>query len=254
MRTIVVGVDGSAESRLALRWALEEAKSRRAPLHVVRVVSQLPPFTIENQEVLDADLAYVCAQPGEDALRGSLLVGVPAEVLVEEAQNGQLLVVGARSRTTAGAALIGSVTSAVAAHAPCPVIAVRPGHPLARPPLDVVVGVDGSDISDRAVAFAFEEAASRQLPLRVVHCWQHVDHPDPALWDERDLPADRERRRVWVAESIAGHRSMYPDVLVSSAVIEGRPQDVLVDKSEHAQLLVVALAATAGPRGFCWDR
>lgn len=249
MRPIVVGIDGTSGSELALGWALEEAKLRSAPVRVVRVFDQFPDSS-GFRDHLDAAVSYVRRQLGEESVAESLSVGRPAEVIVEQAGSAQLVVVGARSRSTAGAALLGSVTSAVAAHASCPVIAARPGHPLARPPLNVVVGVDGSETSDRAVAFAFEEAAGRQLPLRVVHCWRHVDQSDPALWDERDLAAQREQRRVWVAESIAGYRTKFPDVKVTQTVVEGRPQDVLVDESEHAHLVVVGSRGLGGIAGL----
>jgi nucleotide-binding universal stress UspA family protein len=84
----------------------------------------------------------------------------------------------------------------------------------------------------------------------VVHCWRHIDEPDPALWDERDLATRREQRQVWVAESIAGYRATYPDVQVTSRVLEGRPQDVLAGKSEHAQLVVVGSRGHSGLTGL----
>jgi nucleotide-binding universal stress UspA family protein len=77
------------------------------------------------------------------------------------------------------ALMVGSVAVALAAHAKCPVIVVRgsgPGGsgrggsvPVEGP---VVVGVDGSEGSEAALAFAYEAAATRQVPLVAVHTWQ----------------------------------------------------------------------------------
>jgi nucleotide-binding universal stress UspA family protein len=69
---------------------------------------------------------------------------------------------------------VGSTAAAVVSHAHCPVPVVRGRFgPSGAPPEDgpVVVGVDGSPVSEQAVATAFDEASVRGVPLVAVHAW-----------------------------------------------------------------------------------
>ncbi|MGW0227154.1 universal stress protein [Actinopolymorpha singaporensis] len=99
----------------------------------------------------------------------------------------------------------------------CPVVVVRgPGGPPGAP---VVVGVDGTDLSDTVLAFAFVQAARHGVGLRAVLC------------STSDAVSDAEEPARALAEALAGWREKYPDV-------HGRPVDGLVE-SARARLLVV---------------
>jgi nucleotide-binding universal stress UspA family protein len=138
MGTIVVGIDGSEASRDALRWAHEEARLRGASLRLVHVwvYPYLGPRTgvHEPRELMEGDAAALLADelqrfraevPDGVTVETRLLEGSPADGLVAESRDADLVVVGTRGRGGFSTLLLGSVSSAVAHHAHCPVVLVR---------------------------------------------------------------------------------------------------------------------------------
>ena len=149
---IVVGVDGSPESHAALRWAISHAEGHRVAVRVVTAWSPVRGSTFdtvhpENDPVpllaAETVLARAAAEAGVDV--GDRTVGTarvpghPAEVLVRESADADLLVVGTHGHGGIVGALRGSVSNYIAAHAACPVVLVR------RPEGDPPVHHDGSD-------------------------------------------------------------------------------------------------------------
>jgi nucleotide-binding universal stress UspA family protein len=145
--TIVVGVDGSEPSREALRWAAAEARLRDARLVAVHVWTFVPPTPIGEPGMipmppgdyagqLEAERAAAQAEL-EEALAGAfpdgtsgeietkLAEGDAAEQLAAEATGADLLVVGSRGRSGIASVLLGSVSSHLVSHAPCPVVVVK---------------------------------------------------------------------------------------------------------------------------------
>lgn len=266
---IVVGIDETPESQLALRWAVGEALHRGASVRIVRAHTWPPARTIYAgeyfigepppaemfQEGLDAAVTYARHRLGEEWAVGILKAKIPAGALIEESDGADLLVVGSNPRSTLSAVVLGSVSSAVAAQAPCPVVVVRGGSDnefdgSETQSAGIVVGVDGSELSDRAVAFAFDQAVARDLPLRLIHCWQPADHIDPAYWDEERLAAHVEEHRVRLTESTAPYREKYPAVDVTIELVRGRPGPILVRKSTLADMLVVGSRGHGGVAGL----
>jgi len=131
---IVAGIDGSARSTLALRWAAREARARGASLDVVhssRLSMVAAPFVHGGMPALsameDADRAILDAATSDDALTGvpvraHLSSDSPARALVEIAGGADLVVVGTRGLGRVAGTLLGSVSRQVLHHAPCPVV------------------------------------------------------------------------------------------------------------------------------------
>ena len=133
---VVVGVDGSARSLGALRWAAAEAQAREAVLDVVHAwrlpMMTTPPgmaivpdlSTIEGvgREVLDAALA----DPALSGLhtRPHLTNRSPAAALMSLADGAGLVVVGTRGLGRVTGTLLGSVSRQLLHHAPCPVVVI----------------------------------------------------------------------------------------------------------------------------------
>lgn len=139
MSRIVVGIDASAGSLKALRWALEEAGLRGADLELVHSFPTPELVTLPAIVTLpsDEELRKAAEAVLEDALvevggSGGVPViltvrsGPAAGVLTEVAQGADLLVVGARGLGGFRGLLLGSVTHAVVAHSPCPVVVITP--------------------------------------------------------------------------------------------------------------------------------
>ena len=121
---VVVGVDGSAPSGCALRWAAHEASLRGVPLDVVHAW-EAPPTA--SASLIERTMATCLAesQALSPAMRPRSVRGPAAATLVSAARGADLLVVGARSRSRLRDRLLGSTTQHCIEHAPCPVAVVH---------------------------------------------------------------------------------------------------------------------------------
>lgn len=132
---VVAGIDGSARSLDALRWAAVEARARDAELDVVHAIrpSMLvarPMSPLSNHSAAEqAGQAMLDEALADPALAGTrvrphLTHDGPARALVERAGGAGLVVVGTRGRGRVTGALLGSVSRQLLHHAPCPVVVV----------------------------------------------------------------------------------------------------------------------------------
>ncbi|HEY6740035.1 MAG TPA: universal stress protein [Actinopolymorphaceae bacterium] len=265
-RRVVVGVDDSPEAARARDFAAREARSRAARLDIVRAVELplLSPYaaTIPYDDVAGAAQTWVDGVVEETRRRfpdvevsGEALTGSGPTVLLDRSADADLLVVGSRSRSAAKTILLGSVSSAVAAHAECPVIVVR-GATASRDGGGgrghrVVVGADGSQIGHAAVEFAFEEAARWDLPLEVVYAWELEPFGVAGLW-EADLSVEEGQRysEDQVETEIAPLRTRYPRVEVRVIAVQGKPASVLAERAAGTALLVVGSRGRGGITGL----
>jgi nucleotide-binding universal stress UspA family protein len=267
-RTVVVGVDGSAEALRAVRWAVPEARRRQAALRLVtafawtedRLVG-LPglgqaPYGQYLRTAAERGLAAAAAAATELdpdlRVERELILGFPGGVLVEQSQTAELLVIGDRGRGRISSALAGSVAIGVAAHAACPVVVVRGAPPAAEEPLPVVVGVDGTPLSEAAIAFAFDAASTRRAPLVAVHTWLD-ELNDPALAELVDWQSAAVQAEEVLAERLAGWGEKYPDVTVQRLVARGLAGHVLLDQAARAQLVVVGTRGHGEIAGLLLD-
>jgi nucleotide-binding universal stress UspA family protein len=267
-RTVVVGVDGSAEALRAVRWAVPEARRRQAALRLVtafawtedRLVG-LPglgqaPYGQYLRTAAERGLAAAAAAATELdpdlRVERELILGFPGGVLVEQSQTAELLVIGDRGRGRISSALAGSVAIGVAAHAACPVVVVRGAPPAAEEPLPVVVGVDGTPLSEAAIAFAFDAASTRRAPLVAVHTWLD-ELNDPALAELVDWQSAAVQAEEVLAERLAGWGEKYPDVTVQRLVARGLAGHVLLDQAARAQLVVIGTRGHGEIAGLLLD-
>ena len=140
MSSIVVGVDGSDAAQAAVRFALQEASLRGAQVRAV-AVWHVPVAVYEGAYATpDTGLLGELADETGDALaraveaaadvapdvKVEMIVreGAPAAVLLEEAADADLLVLGSRGLGGFRGLLLGSVGQQCTHHAPCPVVIV----------------------------------------------------------------------------------------------------------------------------------
>lgn len=157
---IVVGVDGSDESRVALRFAFDDAARRAARVEVVRafptpeywavaygMAAPVPLDEIRDEteratRALVDDVVAGLGRVGSVPVDVVAAPGAPARVLLDAAQGADLLVVGHRGRGGIASAMLGSVGLHCVLHAPCPVTVVRPAAvPASRPAAEVAAAV-----------------------------------------------------------------------------------------------------------------
>ncbi len=140
MAGIVVGIDGSPESRKALKFAVNEARVRGDRLRAISVWQCEPSLLTyhdtgfdvhdkdrlaEAQTAAQAELDTVLAGATVPATELLVCEGDAAQVLIEESREADMLVVGSRGRGGVAGALLGSVSQGCASHAQCPVTVVR---------------------------------------------------------------------------------------------------------------------------------
>jgi nucleotide-binding universal stress UspA family protein len=139
MHKIVVGVDGSVSSLQALDWAYDEALLTAAELTVVHgwiypyeglrtsVNEPRALMQLDATQELNASVESLGARLSSGAvpIHAKLVEQAPAEALLGEASDADLLVVGSRGRGVLLASLLGSVCHTVVQHATCPVAIIR---------------------------------------------------------------------------------------------------------------------------------
>ena len=292
---VLVGIDGSEIALRALDRALAEARARNVG---VRLLGAFPVAIVGEPELearyrdavsqecennLLAAVEHARQQDPEVPLDTVTAEGDAARSVLRAAKDCSLVVMGKRGRGGALRGRLGSVSNAVAAHSPVPVIVVPPGaqqdssdqeqarseaqeardvqlteqQEKARVPASetdfsgtVVVGVDAAGDENPAVAQAIEYATSHGLGLSLVSV-------NGALSGTPEWFQDQYNQTYYFEESLkklsALARSIAeraPGVQVSDCAFLGRPGRVLVQASRTADLVVVGSRGVGGFTGL----
>ena len=260
---IVVGVDGSAHARQALRFALAEAALRGARVDVVGSwavpplaatgVGMIPAFDLLRAELGDSASEVLARELAEvpDAAAGveveqHVAQGDAAGVLVEAAAGAELLVVGSRGRGGVTGTVLGSVSRACLHHAPCPVAVVHDAGPTERS--RIVVGVDGSPGASAALEWACAEARLRDVGVYAVCAY---DEPwGIASLGMSSAAAVAELRTALAADAegaLEAAQAAAPEgVGVTGEAVQGAAGPALVSASDGSALLVVGSRGRGG--------
>jgi nucleotide-binding universal stress UspA family protein len=257
---VVVGVDGSPAAVDAVRWAAAQALRDGLSLrlvHAYELPAGFPTGVTEEESVLVAIrergrawLAGAAAVAAEalpaERVETTLTSAATAAGLLRESETASLVVLGNKGRNLLTGMLAGSTSVAVAGHAHCPVVLVRGTAP-AGP---VVVGVDGTQASEPAIAFAFAEASARGAELVALHAWADSVFDSALAGNGAPLDFDRDRQvaEEVLAERLAGWQEKYPDVTVRRDLVHDRPNRALRRCAQTAQLLVVGRRGHGGFR------
>lgn len=266
-QVVLVGVDGSAASINALDWAVAHAKKIGWRLHIVCAYA-LPTFaaasldggyaTLDDsairegaQAVLDEAVARVESR-GVD-VTSAVETGDAAGVLVDLSKQVCLAVVGTRGHSGFAERILGTVSSALPAHAHCPTVVVpfREGEPAQVPIKRIVVGVDGSESAKVALRRAIEEAEVWGAELTAVVAvpigtgagllgWL------PAAVDREGVLADvKEGLNVTVDRALDGHT-----ITVRRHALDGNGAALLSEFSTAVDLVVVGSRGRGGFAGM----
>ncbi|WP_074994519.1 universal stress protein [Streptomyces prasinopilosus] len=270
-RAVTVGLDGSAESRAAVDWAVREARLLGLPLRLVHVRKPVPerggrasPAGTDDRRHGDErrGAERMVREVAEDvrARHSGLdviveqLSGRPAEVLARAALGSEPLVLGSRGLSGIGGFLVGSVGLSVVAHAERPVVLVRAGAKAAdeyeagptgtpsaaKPFRPVVLGLDAEQPDEEVIGFAFAAAARRATSLRVVHGWTPPAYYAYGLSVDLELHGDlMSQETSTLTEVLRPWCAKFPDVEVTAESSYGTPGDHLADASREASLVVV---------------
>lgn len=247
---VVVGVDGSAQGDEALRWAAEQAVLEERPLVVLHAAdvgtalaaawagSPGADYGAVRQEVEAAGRALVdgAARAARDLAPGVRLqtaVG-PLEArqaLLAASTRASLLVIGSRGRGPLRSLVLGSVSAAVARHAQCAVVVLRPrpGGDACTPWSGVTVGATGDVAGPEAVERAFRHATARRLPLTVLHPTGSAGATaDPGVAASLEAAARR-----WPVVAVQ-HREVGTDLVAALAAATATSNVVVLSGPQHA--------------------
>lgn len=273
-RGIVVGYDGSESATNALLFAAAEAVLRNVVLTIAYVIDT-PPWNvlavggpvaavpndpglrrqqgaqqiIDRAEQLIAENSAQFAGGNPPRVESQVFFAAPVPTLVQLAKEAQLLVVGRRGKGRLRRVLLGSVSTGLIYHAHCPVAVIHDDAPLPAQPseLPVLVGVDGSLVSELATEIAFDAASRRGADLVAFHAWSDVEVIDYVEFDWTATLPDAEET---LAERLAGFTERYPDVTVTRIVEPHQPTANLLRLAESAQLVVVGSHGRGGFAGM----
>ncbi len=284
-KQIVVGVDGSTASRIALAWAIRQAQRKQANL-VALCSYSLPSFTVASLDggyaaLDDAAIAEGARQVAEEAKQAATSAGVNASTmvvpgdaaaaLIEISKESDLVVVGTKGGSGIPERLLGTVSSALPAHASCPTVVVprcwarlegddnaessaQDDHPVIElPPVrKIVVGVDGSVTSQVALRIAMREAKDLGAELVVVGGVPIASGSGLLAW----LPAAIDRNQVvedvrrGIERLVDQAKMEIPDIDPELVVMDGTGAELLTRFSRTADLLVLGSRGRGGFAGL----
>lgn len=264
MSQIVVGVDESDGAAIALRWAVREGAVRGWSVQAVMAwgfLDQHQGILAERfdpdcgDDALDALAGIVKTAVGTDAadsVRRRAICDLPARALLDAAKGSELLVVGARGLGGFRGLLLGSVSQHCLHHATTPVAIVRDeGDRSPERPERVLVAVDGSDSSQRALRWALDEARARHADLYVLNAWS-MPNPggyaygtfaiDPAVFSDASAQV--------LGNAIEALDIGDEDVRVERVSVSGGASWAILQATKAADLLVMGSRGLGGFKGM----
>ncbi|MFJ6003828.1 universal stress protein [Arthrobacter sp. NPDC092385] len=241
-KPVFVGYDGSDDSKRAVLWAARYAAAAELPLVVVHCwiwpyfTEKLGRVTGIEDSGLRRQAQKILAEGHEIAVRSEegldvrdrLVVGLPSGSLTALSEEASLLVTGTRGLGGFAGLLIGSVSFHLASSASCPIIVVRDARPVHD---TVLVAVDGSPESDRAVGVAADLATTLRKSLRLLHVRPHSTHA-PAGPVAEDGEEILQRASALLSE--------YPGLAVThDLVVAPSIPGLIVERAQNAAVVVM---------------
>lgn len=250
-KQLTVGYDGSTSSSEAVLWAATEAATRGARLRIVSCYEiplagdSISGWTATEAYAALMDGCRVALEEMRDVVANAIpgididiepSAGPASDALVEGAGPDDLIVVGASGHHGAAAFWLGSTPRHVVRHSPCPVVVVRGATSRGRPDR-VVVGIDGSPSSERALRWAGDEADRHGVNLLVVHAWLYpylaVDTASSQARDLTNVDA-----ACVLERAVESARTEFGAEVIGE-LVESGPVTALLETVQDGDLLVV---------------
>ena len=267
---VIVAYDGSKAARAAAAYGAQEATRRGVGLTMIYAHQPTPmwgpatpildDYSWErdwiHQILRDGRKEVALAYP-ELEIDAKIMSGSPAGAIIDASATANLVVTGTQSTAGIIGHLAGSVAAQIAAHAHTPVIVVRETdsvRPHSSPsPARIVVGLDGSDESQRALAFAVDEAVERDASIEAVYGWCVPDVHDiePFINSTYVLEDEKAKADRLVSEAVSGWSDRYPDLAITHRIVYTFDAvDALLQASTEADLIVVGSRGHGGFLGL----
>ena len=274
---VLVGIDGSESSLNAAQWAASYARIHGLGLHLVCAYA-VPSFTTAALDggyaalddtaiaegakgVLDEAKALVARYGGP--VTGTVATGDAAAVLIEMSHHARIAVVGTRGRGGFTERLLGTVSSALPAHAACPTVVVPFRPDAVEGATDgavtdavqlrrIVVGVDGSPAAEFALQRAVREAEVWGAELTAITGVPVAAGAGLLAWLPAAVDRDAVLRDVAEGLDVVVDRALvdHPEVTVERRTVDGTGAQQLMLASAEADLLVVGSRGRGGFAGM----
>ena len=260
--TIVIGVDGSPGGTSALQWGLAQAERRHAPVRLVHAfapamsdlrigggndIGLVGDAMVAARDLLEQALEQAKSAHPTLSITSRLVDDAAASALIEESREAATLVVGAHGARGFSNLVAGSTTMNVASHAHCTVVTVPTGLTKGTEGTGIVVGVDGSEVTQGAIAFALREAGATGQAVTAVHAWVDPVSMSPMTQDTAGYSRAREQA---LTEMLELWMEKNPDVAVTLKVVREHPVHALAAAAQGAQLLVVGCRGRGAVRSM----
>lgn len=259
-KPIVVAVDGSERNRSALRWAGTEAAAEGCGLvlvtalrdHVVAVPGRGNGEQRAALAMLDRARTHLGPLTTDETVTTRTVDGAPVEVLLGEAEEARMVVVGKRGLGGFARLLVGSTSIALAGRSPVPVAVVPDGwDPQERTGRPVVLGVDPFEPDHNPRHLAFRRAQRMRVPLVAVYGWEA---PATYSWDadivSGAISAHEQEGQRRFEEFLATWTARFPEVTVRPMRAHRHPATAVLDAAEESQLVVLGRHQAGAFGGF----
>ncbi|MGC4112072.1 MAG: universal stress protein [Nocardioides sp.] len=240
---IVIGYDGSKEAEDAARWAARIAELRGEPVTALVVVEPMEAPRSQGWpeswwEEIETRARETLDAAGATDATVERHVGRTVTTLLDAARDASMLVLGSRGHGRVGEVVLGSTSQSAARHARRPVVVVRKQR---SPEAErIVVGMEDSEPSRRALAFACVQAEATGATVVLLRAWKPLTLP---IDKNGDVPSSMSARLLDEEEallkSVAEARGLFPAVDIDGQFVAEEAGQALVDASETAGLVVV---------------
>jgi nucleotide-binding universal stress UspA family protein len=273
---VLVGVDGSPASLAAADWAANYARVHGFGLHLVCAYS-VPSFTaaaldggyaaLDDSAIAEGARAVLDEAVARVSVTGvrttsAVATGDASAVLVELSADAATVVVGTRGRGGFAERLLGTVSSALPAHAHCPTVVVprrehaedRAEHELPTRPVvrRIVVGVDGSPAAELALERAIREAEAWDAELTAVAGVPIGTGTSYLAWLPATIDHEAVLRDVAEGLDVVVDRALadHPGIQVRRHVLDGTGAQLLTEFSTAVDLVVLGSRGRGGFAGL----
>ncbi len=235
---------------MALKWAADEAERHGSNLRVMYAHTGAPQdvpawYSSDTSDlspgeaIIDDAVGLVATRQPSVAVRGEIVEWPASLVLTVASRSADLLVVGARGLGGFEELLVGSVSDQCLQYAHCPVAVVHcdtDDVPYRALEPRIVVGIDGSLGSTRALQWALDEAALRSASVEAVYAWQYPPIGTFVMQPVRGAELVAQE----VADAATEHAGRFaPEVPFKASAPCSATVPALLDACRGADLLVV---------------
>jgi nucleotide-binding universal stress UspA family protein len=249
---ILVGIDGSMPSRTALRWSIQRAGATGEGVVLTHVIDDewgasyrlLDEVRFRAEELVAAEIAFARSIDPGVTVTTSLREGNPMRELITAAEDVDLAVVGTHKTGFVRGRVFGSRSLQLAGASPTPVAIIPEYFAPAR--RGIVVGVNGSESSEAAIAFGADTAHRLGEELILVGAWTGPVESEASEASRRRTAVVKSRVESVLVTARATIVQAHDEIRIRVRELNRPAAEALVDAATSARLLVIGSSRLSG--------